>query len=214
MLSSYVDAVVIRTFSQQLIDDFAQHSQCPVINGLSDERHPCQALADLLTIEEALGKIEGQHFVYVGDGNNMVTSLATAAALFDFPITLCCPPDYAPDGEYLAQLKKKFPKAEIETVSDPRAAVAKAEILYTDVWASMGQEDEADERKRAFADYQVNGELFALAPSHCRFMHCLPARRGQEVTEDVIESERSIVFQQAENRMHVSKGLLVWLIEN
>ena len=213
VLSSYCDAVAMRTFSQQLIDDFARHSSCPVINGLSDERHPCQALTDLFTVQEVFGDLANRKIVFVGDGNNVASSLAIATARLGLPLTICSPEGYDLKPAFLAELKRRIPAADVRQVRDPRQAVVGADVLYTDVWASMGQEAEADERQRAFAPYQVNAELLAHAGPQCRFMHDLPARRGMEVTDDVLDGPQCIAFQQAENRMHLAKGLLVWLMK-
>jgi ornithine carbamoyltransferase len=212
VLGSYTDAIVMRTFSQKLIEDFAGLADCHVINGLSDTLHPCQALTDILTIQEVFGKLEGRHLVFVGDGNNVAASLAVTSAYTGMSMTLAAPPGYELPDSYVKDLRKRFPKVEFEQNHDPVAAVKDADIIYTDVWASMGQEAEADKRKKAFANYQVNAALMKKAPKECRFMHDLPARRGLEVTDDVIDGPQSIAFEQAENRMHLAKGLLVWLL--
>lgn len=212
VLSSYCDAVVMRTFSQQLIEDFAGHSMCPVVNGLSDERHPCQALTDLFTIREAFGSLEGRKLVFVGDGNNVASSLAIATAHLGLPLTVSSPPGYELKPEFLDGLKRRIPTANIRQIDDPYEAVVGADVIYTDVWASMGQEAEAAERQRVFAPYQVDARLMSHAGPQCRFMHDLPARRGMEVTDDVIDGPQCLAFQQAENRMHLAKGLLVWLM--
>ncbi len=213
VLSSYSDVIVMRTFSQERIREFSRHSKCPVINGLSDDSHPCQALTDLLTIREVFGDLNGQRIVFIGDGNNVARSLAAAASLFRLSFTVASPPGYELDEEFLSDLKQHIPTAEVTHITDPIEAVKQADIVYTDVWASMGQESEATQRKKVFASYQVNTSLMAQAPVGCRFMHDLPARRGMEVTDDVIDGAQSIVFQQAENRLHLAKGLLVWLLE-
>ena len=212
VLSGYSDAIVMRTFSQERIAEFSQFSNCPVINGLSDDSHPCQALTDLLTIKEAFGELNGQRIVFIGDGNNVARSLAIAASLFKLPLTLASPPGYELDEEFLSELKQLVPTSDVTRVTDPIEAVKRADVIYTDVWTSMGQESEATERKKIFSSYQVNASLMAQAPASCRFMHDLPARRGMEVTDDVIDGPQSIAFQQAENRMHLAKGLLVWLL--
>jgi ornithine carbamoyltransferase len=212
VLSSMSDAVAMRTFSQQLIEDFAAHASCPVINALSDERHPCQALTDVLTLREHFDDLTACRLVYIGDGNNIARSLATAAAILGIPLSICTPPDYALDDATLADLGKRHPSAAIDISTDPVAAVTDADVVYTDVWASMGQESEADGRRKTFAPYQVNAALMSKAPSGCLFMHDMPAHRGEEVTGDVIDGPQSIAFQQAENRMHLAKGLLAWLL--
>ena len=212
VLTDYSDAVVLRTFSHELIQEFAGYSSCPVINGLSDRNHPCQALTDIFTIQEIFGADHSRKIVFVGDGNNVANSLAVAAALLKIPFTLAAPEEYQLPEDFLSQLQNYVPHAEVEQTTDPYEAVRDAGVIYTDVWASMGQESERDERKAIFAPYQVNAKLFAAAPKDCRFMHCLPAHRGEEVTDDVIDGDRSLVFPQADNRMHLAKGLLVWLL--
>lgn len=212
VLSSYSDIITMRTFSQQLVDDFAQISTCPVINALSDERHPCQALTDLLTIQETFDRIEGIHLVFVGDGNNVSMSLALAAAMTGMRMTLAVPDGFRFPAEFTDLMADQFPNANVSQTSDTKAAVSDADVVYTDVWASMGQEEEAERRKKAFADFQVNADLMKAAPASARFMHDLPAKRGLEVTNDVIDGAQSIVYQQAENRMHLARGLFSWLL--
>ncbi|MCL4107070.1 UNVERIFIED_CONTAM: hypothetical protein GTU68_050301 [Idotea baltica] len=213
VLSSYSDVITMRTFSQKLVDDFARISKCPVINALSDDRHPCQALTDLLTIQETFGRLEDIHLVFVGDGNNVSMSLALAAAMTGMKMTLAVPDGFRFPTEFTDLLAKKFPSANVVETADTKAAVADADVIYTDVWASMGQEEEAERRKKAFADFQVNAELMAVAPATAKFMHDLPAKRGLEVTDDVMDGPQSIVFQQAENRMHLARGLFAWLLK-
>ena len=213
VLGGYSDVIVLRTFSQDLIDDFIQHSGTCVINGLSDVRHPCQALTDLFTMREVFGKIQGRKFVFVGDGNNVATSLASACAMLGVPLTVCAPRDYQIEQSFLDELKAKIPTADVVQTCDFAAALKDAAIVYTDVWTSMGQEAEAAERRAVFEGYQVNQQLMKLAPKSARFMHCLPAKRGQEVTDDIIDGHQSIAFQQAENRMHLAKGLLCWVLD-
>lgn len=212
VLSSYSDLIVMRTFSQSLIENFAQLSRCPVINGLSDDLHPCQALTDLFTIRETFGRLSGLRIAYIGDGNNVATSLAMAAAYARMSITVCSPPGYQLTESFLAGLRDRVPKADVSLTTDPAAAVKEADVVYTDVWASMGQESQAEARQKVFAPYQVNAQLLARAPRTARFMHDLPAKRGLEVTDDVMDGPQSIVFQQAENRMHLAKGLMVWIL--
>ncbi len=213
VLSGFCDAIVLRTFSQTLVDEFASLANCPVINGLSDDAHPCQALTDLFTIREVFGELTGRKLVFIGDGNNVARSLTVAAALTGLSLTICTPAGYRVDAEILSDLRARVPTADITETNDPHIAVADAEIIYTDVWASMGQESEAAARRADFAPFQVDAALMARAPSGCKFMHDLPAHRGEEVTDDVIDGPASIVFQQAENRMHLAKGLLVWLLD-
>lgn len=212
VISGYSDAVVLRTFSQKLIEDFASFSRCPVINGLSDDDHPCQALTDILTLQEMLGDVRGKRLVFVGDGNNVAASLAMITSMLGMSMTVCAPRDFELEESLLQAIRLECPAADITQTVDLNVAMANADVVYTDVWASMGQESEADKRSRIFFPYQVNARLMAKAPAGCLFMHDLPARRGKEVTDDVIDGPNSIVFQQAENRMHLAKGLLVWLL--
>ncbi|HET6325484.1 MAG TPA: ornithine carbamoyltransferase [Planctomycetaceae bacterium] len=213
VLSAYSDAIVMRTFRQSLIEEFARLASCPVVNGLSDELHPCQALTDLFTIQEAFGRLAGLRIVYVGDGNNVAASLAMVAAYAKMPITLCSPRGYELSASFLRDVRRRFPEVDLELTDDPFRAVKNADIVYTDVWASMGQESQAEAREKVFASYQVNKTLMAAAPKSARFMHDLPAKRGLEVTDEVMDGPQSIVFRQAENRMHLAKGLLVWLLD-
>ena len=212
VISGYSDVLVLRTFSQAMIERFAELASCPVINALSDDRHPCQALTDLLTIRETCGELPGRRLVFVGDGNNVARSLAIACGRMGLSMTLAAPSGYEFDEEFLGLLAKEVPGHDVTIETDPKAAVAQADVIYTDVWASMGQESETSEREAAFSGYQVNGELMSAAPASCRFMHDLPARRGLEVSDEVIDGSQSVVFEQAENRMHLAKGLLVWLL--
>ncbi len=214
VLSSYSDAIALRTFSQQLIEDFAEHASCPIINALSDDRHPCQALTDLFTIHEVFGTLQDLHLVYVGDGNNVAMSLAIATAYAGMHLTIACPPGFELPADFLQTLSQKAPHPHLTVTNDVNAAVASADVVYTDVWASMGQEEEAEKRRAVFAPYQVNAALMAKAPKDCKFMHDLPAHRGEEVTDEVIDGPQSLAFLQAENRMHLAKGLLAWLIPN
>lgn len=212
VLSSFSDLITMRTFSHQLIQQFAAHSGCPVINGLSDERHPCQALTDLLTIREITGPLQGKHLVFVGDGNNVAMSLAIGSAMTGMRMTLSSPAGFEFKPAFLAALAARYPKHRTVLLPDPVRAVADADIVYTDVWASMGQEEESDRRKKAFAAFQVNEELMGKAPRDARFMHDLPAKRGLEVTDGVMDGDQSIVFPQAENRMHLARGLFAWIL--
>jgi ornithine carbamoyltransferase len=212
VLSGYSDVIVLRTFAQSVIDEFAVHSACPVVNGLSDDFHPCQALTDLFTMREVFGDVRGRRLVFVGDGNNVAASLALATALLGVRMTICAPSGYELEEDFLARIRARVPDADLRQTTDPREAVRDADVVYTDVWASMGQEAEASKRKKIFESYQVNGALMRLAPPTARFMHDLPARRGLEVTDDVIDGPQSIAFLQAENRMHLAKGLLAWLL--
>jgi ornithine carbamoyltransferase len=192
--------------------EFAKHSSCPVINGLTDLAHPCQALADLYTLREHFGIVDGLQLTWVGDGNNVARSLVEACGHLGAGISVCTPAGYELEAAFVAYAKEKFPKLQLRLTNDPRTAVREAAAVYTDVWASMGQEAESEQRKRDFAEYQINAKLMALAPKDAVFLHCLPAKRGEEVTDEVIDSAQSIVVAQAANRMHVQKGILVWLL--
>lgn len=213
VLSGYSDVIVLRTFSQKLINEFCQYATCPIINGLSDDRHPCQALTDFFTMQEFFGDLQGRHLAFIGDGNNVARSLAAAGAVLGVTVTICSPEGYQIQRKSLERIRQRHPQAEIRVTADCQAAVRDADIIYTDVWCSMGQESQADVRKRALQPYQVNADLMAKAPATARFMHCLPARRGHEVTDDVLDSPQSVAFEQAENRMHLAKGLLLWVLE-
>lgn len=213
VVSRFADVVVLRTFSQKMIEDFARVSNCPVVNGLSDDYHPCQALTDILTMQEHCGDIEGKTMVYLGDGNNVARSLAISCADMGVKFILCSPQGYQLEPEFAEILEKRVPGASYEVIEDPLEAVKNADVLYTDVWASMGQEKETAKRRVAFAPYQINAELLAAAPKSVKFMHCLPAKRGLEVTDDVMETPNSIVFDQAENRMHIARAVFAWLLK-
>lgn len=213
VMSQYVDAVVLRTFSHATVEAFAAHAACPVINGLSDYYHPCQALGDLLTVQETFGDLKGRTLVFVGDGNNVARSLALCCGKLGLHFVLAAPDGYGFDEPFLRTYHRVLPQGDLRLNGKPDHAVDRADIIYTDVWASMGQESERDERRRRFTGFQVNADLLKQAPAHARFMHCLPAHRGEEVTADVLEGERSIVFQQAGNRMHAQKALLQWLLK-
>jgi ornithine carbamoyltransferase len=213
VLSSFSDVITMRTFSQDLIDQFAADATCPVINGLSDASHPCQALTDLLTIQEEFESLAGRHLVFVGDGNNVATSLAIGTAITGMRMTIAAPGEFQLSEEFMDTLSDRYPRHQVTQCDDPHAAVESADIVYTDVWASMGQEAEAEKRLQAFASFQVNARLMASAPTGARFMHDLPAKRGLEVTDDVIDGNQSIVFRQAENRMHLARGLFAWILD-
>ena len=212
VLSSYVDAIVIRAFDHEKVVELAQHCTCPVINGLTDYDHPCQALADLFTMQEEAGPLANQKLAYVGDSNNVARSLAVACAKVGAKFAVASPDGYGFDEKFLRQLAQVTPGWQPQLTTDPAAAVEDASAVYTDVWASMGQEKEREIRQKAFAPYQVNAELMKHAPKEAIFLHCLPARRGEEVTDEVIDSPQSRIVEQAANRMHVQKGILAWLL--
>jgi ornithine carbamoyltransferase len=212
VMSQYVDAVVLRTFSHDTVEAFAAYSTCPVINGLSNSHHPCQALADLFTVQEVFGGVKGRTLVFVGDGNNVARSLAICCGKLGVRFILASPDGYGFDESFLQTYRRSVPGGELVQNGQPAHAVREADVIYTDVWASMGQEAEREQRLSRFAAYQVNAALLALAPPHARVMHCLPAHRGEEVTSEVIDGDRSVVFQQAGNRMHAQKALLQWLL--
>jgi len=210
----WVDAVVLRTFDHQTIVDMAEYAHIPVINALSDVEHPCQAFADYFTLQEKFGDLSRVRLAYVGDGNNMAHSLMLAAASLGGKISIATPAGYAPSPEITAATQEIAARtgAQLKLTEDPCEAVSGADAVYTDVWASMGQEDEAALRDRVFAAYQVNEKLMARAAAHAVFMHCLPAHRDHEVSTAVIDSPCSVVFDQSENRMHVQKAILLLLL--
>ncbi len=212
VLGEFVDAVVCRAKSHRRLEELAGFDALPVINGLTDLCHPCQAMADVLTIQESLGSVTGKHLVFVGDGNNVSQSLALICAMLEMRFTLACPAGYEMDSDWLRRVHQRYPRARIELTSDPKQAVAEADAVYTDVWTSMGQEAEMASRRQAFARFQLNRDLMSAAPNHARVLHCLPAVRGEEITDEVIDSAQSDVIRQAGNRMHAQKGLLVWLL--
>ena len=213
-LERWVDAIVARTFSQNTVDSLAKWSSVPVINALSDWYHPCQALADVFTLQEHFGELRGRKLAFLGDGNNVAHSLMLSCARLGLHFALACPEGYSPDGGILAQAEvlAAISGARIAVTHRPEEALAGADAVYTDVWASMGQEDEAYGRREVFQPFQVNEQAMRQANRGALFMHCLPAHRGEEVAEAVMESERSVVFQQAENRLHVQKALLLMLL--
>ncbi len=215
-LERMVQGVMIRTFAHQIVIDFAKHASIPVINGLTDYSHPCQAMADFLTILEKKKKLEGLKVAYVGDGNNVAHSLMFAGARLGVHVSVVCPPDFEPNAVAMQQAVEdaKATGAVIEIVHDPVAGVKNADVIYTDTWASMGQESEAEARKKIFHPYQVNAALMSHAKSDALFMHCLPAHRGDEVTDEVIDSKQSVVFDEAENRLHVQKAIMYQLMKN
>lgn len=207
VMSSMLDVVMIRTFAHSTLTDFAAHSTVPVINGLSDDLHPCQLLADMQTFEEARGSIKGKTVAWVGDGNNMCNTYLEAAVQFDFQLRIACPEGYEPKAEFI-----KAAGDRVRIVRDPREAVAGAHLVSTDVWTSMGQEEESAKRLKLFAPYQVNRALLDAADPSVIFLHCLPAHRGEEISEDLLDDSRSLAWQQAENRLHAQKALMELLV--
>ena len=213
-LERWVDVIVLRTFAQETIEGMARYASIPVINALSDLEHPCQALADYFTLQERFGNLRNITLAYVGDGNNVAHSLMLTCACLGSSIRIATPKGYAPNAQIVADARKiaKQTGAQIELLTDPHAAVAGVDAVYTDAWASMGQEQEAAQRAEIFPPYQVNRQLMAEAAPHAVFMHCLPAHRGEEVTDEVMDCENSIIFEQAENRLHVQKSILYLLL--
>ncbi len=210
VLSRYVDGIVIRTFGHEIAEELARFADIPVINGLTDTHHPCQVLSDLLTIQERFGRVTGLRVAWIGDGNNMANSWITAALRLDFELRLACPPGYEPDARLLALAREQGRPVSVK--ADPAWAVQGAQIINTDVWASMGQEEEAQERLNIFYPYQVNSNLLRQAPTEAIVLHCLPAHRGEEITEEVLEGPQTLVWDQAENRLHLQKALLEMVV--
>ncbi len=214
VLERYLDGIMIRTFAHQDVLDLAEHADIPIINALTDLLHPCQVLADLLTAYEHKGKLEGLKFAYIGDGNNMAHSIMYGCAKAGMDCAIATPEDYACDAEVVKNAKADFEEAgtNLLLTTDPKEAIADADVVYTDTWVSMGQESEKAERLKVFMPYQVNKELFSYAKSDALFMHCLPAYRGFEVTQDVIDGPNSVIFDEAENRLHAQKAVLATLM--
>ena len=214
-LGRWTDVIVARTFAQHTVDELAHWSGLPVVNALTDCYHPCQALADMFTLKEKFGRLRGLKLAYVGDGNNVAHSLMLCCARLGMNMSIATPTGYGPKTSVIAQAIElaRISGAHIEVMTDPADAVQNAHAIYTDVWTSMGQESEAEERKKLFAPYQVNELLLSLARLDTLFMHCLPAKRGQEVTDQVMESPQSVAFDQAENRLHVQKAILLMLLQ-
>ncbi|WP_449539455.1 ornithine carbamoyltransferase [Ferdinandcohnia sp. Marseille-Q9671] len=215
VLSEYVDAIMIRTFEHEKIEELAKFASIPVINGLTEDFHPCQALADLLTIYEIKKSFKGYKLVYIGDGNNVAHSLMIGAAKVGLDCTVICPPQYVPKQQIVEKAQKiaKETNAKIEVSHDPIKGMNEADFIYTDVWASMGHEQEQQERLQAFIPYQVNSDLVRVAKENYTFMHCLPAHRGEEVTAEIIDGPHSVIFEQAGNRLHVQKAVLKAIME-
>ena len=212
VLAGYCDFVVCRAISQSTVDELAAHNVLPVINGLTDQSHPCQAMADMMTMREfSNGELNGKQLTFVGDGNNVARSLLKSAAICGVKFRLAGPTKYHIDRQLVERIRNHFGQLDFEQGTDIQSMVRDADFLYTDVWTSMGQEAETKARSTDFVPYQINASMMKFAPTHCKVLHCLPARRGLEITNDVIDSSRSIVFPQAANRMHLQKSLLVWL---
>ena len=212
VLGQFVDVVVVRAKRHDKVVELAEYCTASVINGLTDAAHPCQAMADLFTLSELAGPLKGHTLAWIGDGNNVARSLARGCGKLGMRMTMATPEAYRFDDQFMAQLKSEVPDLDLTVTADPAEAVQGAVAVYTDVWASMGQEEETACRRRDFAAYQVNAELMSHTQKGAVFMHCLPARRGEEVTDEVIDGPQSVVIQQAANRMHVQKGILAWLL--
>jgi ornithine carbamoyltransferase len=212
VLGEMVDVIVVRSKKHATVVEMAAHANCSVINGLTDLAHPCQVLADLYTLQEHYGQLAGIRLAWVGDGNNVARSLVEGCGHLGVELAIATPPGYELDADFLKRASREFPNFDVTTTHDAREAVRGAGAVYTDVWASMGQESERDQRRRDFHAFQVSRDLMAEARRDAVFMHCLPAHRGEEVTNEVIDGPQSVVIAQAANRMHVQKGILVWLL--
>ncbi len=208
VMSRMVDIIMVRTYEHEKIERFAQYSCVPVINALTDSFHPCQLLADMQTWIEQRGDIQGKKVAWIGDGNNMCQSYINAACQFDFNLSIACPAGFTPDAQLVADNAER-----VTVLEDPREAVANAQVVVTDVWASMGQEDEQQDRKSVFQPYQVTRELLDAAADDVIFMHCLPAHRGEEISEDLLDDPRSVIWEEAENRLHAQKALMEFLLQ-
>ena len=216
VLSRFVDAIMYRAFSNEVMKELAENATVPVISGLDDKEHPCQILADLLTIKEHKGDFKGLKLTYVGDGNNVCNSLMLGSAMVGMDFAVACPAGYEPDAELTEEARKIAAEngSKIEILRDPKEAVRGADIIYTDVWVSMGEEKEKEEKERLFRPYQVNTELVNAAKDDCIVMHCLPAHRGYEITDEVVDGPHSVVFDEAENRLHAQKAVLLTLMQD
>jgi ornithine carbamoyltransferase len=214
VLSRYLDAIMIRTFAQEDVEELAEHASIPVINGLTDYAHPCQALADLMTIRERLGRLSGARLTYLGDGNNVCVSLMVGAARFGMRFVAATPAGYEPDSTAVTAARRAAVQngGTVELVSDPHQAARGADVLYTDVWTSMGQEEEAEKRRADLAGFQIDGDLLSLAADDAIVLHCLPAHYGEEITEEVLYGPQSAVWDEAENRLHAQKALMALII--
>ena len=212
VLSRYLDGIMIRTFAQEEVEALAQYGSIPIINGLTDFCHPCQVLADLQTVREHKGRLAGLNMCYIGDGNNMANSLIVGFLKMGCHVSIACPDAYQPDAQVL-EFTRSYPGMFLMT-DKPMEAAKDADVIFTDVWASMGQEGEAEVRKQVFAGYQINADCLAVAKKDCIFLHCLPAHRGEEVTSEVIDGAHSVIFDEAENRLHAQKGVMALLMGN
>jgi ornithine carbamoyltransferase len=212
ILSGTCDGIMARTFAHDKILTLRQWSTVPVINGLTDYSHPCQAMADLMTLREHFGSLQGKTLAFIGDGNNVARSLSVACGKFGMPFILCSPPGYELPRDDVDRIMSQVPRMDFQRVVDPMEAARQADVLYTDTWVSMGQETEKARRLKDFAGYQINADLLSAAPSHAVVLHCLPAYRGLEISDEVMEGPRSLIFPQAENRLHFQKGLLAVLM--
>ena len=210
VLSRYLDGIMIRTFAQQDVEDLAAYGSIPIINGLTDYCHPCQVLADLMTIREYKGSLKGLKLCFVGDGNNMANSLIVGGLKTGMEVSVACPDNYRPDADILA---RGFATGRLTVTSDIRAAAKDADVLYTDVWASMGQEEEKAEREKVFRGYCIDADLMSVAKPDAMVLHCLPAHRGEEITDEVFEAHANDIFDEAENRLHAQKAVLVKLLK-
>lgn len=214
VLSRYLDGIMIRTFAQQEVEDFAKYGSVPVINALTDYAHPCQVLADLMTIREFKGTLEGLKACYIGDGNNMANSIIVGCLRVGMKVSVACPKGYEPSQKVLDFAETEY-KGLFELVEDPLIAAKDADVLFTDVWASMGQEGEASERRKVFEGvYQINDKVMSVAKNDCMVMHCLPAHRGEEITNEVFEGHANEIFEEAENRLHAQKAVMVTLMKD
>ena len=215
VLSRYLNGIVARVYKHEVVEELAKHASIQIINGLSDLAHPCQALGDMLTIKEKFGEFKGVTLAYIGDGNNVLNSLMAASAKLGIDVKVATPKGYGPDRSIMRLAKSMAEKSgsKIDFFNNPQEAAKDADVLYTDVWISMGQEREAAKRVKAFKNYQINDKLLKAAKTMCVVMHCLPAHRGQEITDSVMDSNHSIVYDQAENRMHVQKAILLKLLK-
>ena len=212
VLSRYCDGIMIRTFAQQEVEDLAKYGSVPVINGLTDFSHPCQVLADLMTIREHKAKLEGLKICYIGDGNNMANSIIVGGLKCGMNVSVACPADYQPHSDVLS-FAGTVTDARFELTDDPMAAAKNADVIFTDVWASMGMEGEATKRQHDFVGYQVNSDLLSVAHADCMVQHCLPAHRGEEITEEVFEAHAGEIFDEAENRLHAQKAVMALLMK-